>query len=332
MTSLKKWINKNSAVLALVFISAVSCSGNNPKASGNPSWYVSPKQTNAQNLYGVSVGPNLEEATKSALADAAARLMVSISSESTSLIEQNNSGTNEEMRQQVKQNIEKIDFTNFRVSNSEQVGAQIFVEVEIARSPFTNDQKEKVAFSEKQVADLEKNLVGANPIQQRVNLTKILDLEKQIELSSRILQGLGEDIDLKTKLNRIADFQNRFNKLTDKIEFYFEINSAKEIAQIIKNALNKEKIKVANSRSSSANQIVISIKSSQQTNEIYGSFITKLRVNFDNISGNKTVASNSTEVTGSSTISQKESYLAAVKSLEEKISKDGILKVIGIIN
>lgn len=327
----KNWTNK-FAVLLIACSLVIACSSNKINSSDLPSWYASPKQNNSQNIYGVSTGANLEEATKAALSDAAARLMVSISSESTTLSEEDKNGVNQEMRQQIKQNIEKIDFTNFRVSRSEQKGTLLYVEVEIERSPFINDQKEKVAFAERQVSDLEKNLTNANPIQKRVSLTKILDLEKQIELSSRILQGSGETINLSEKLARYASFKNQFNQLTDKIEFYFEINSAREISQIIRTALNKEKIKVANSRNNSANQIVIAIKSSSAANQIYGAYLTKLKVDFENLSNNKTVASNSVEVTGSSTISEKESYNAALKSLEDKISQDGILKVIGIIN
>lgn len=325
-------MTKKLAVLALIFFSVISCSANKKDSTNTPSWYLSPKQNNSQNLYGVSVGANLEEATKAALADAASRLMVSISSESSSTLESDNNGTSQEMRQQIKQNIEKIDFTNFRITNSQKAGSQLFVEVEISRSPFISDQKEKVGFAERKVSDLEKNLSVANPIQKRVNLLKILDLEKQIELSSRILKGAGENVNLTEKLNRQANFQNQFNQLTDKIEFYFEINSAKEISQTIRTALNKEKIKIANNRSNSANQITIAIKSSSHSSEIYGAHITKLQITFENISGSKTVASNMIEVTGSSTISQKESAAAALKSLEDKISQDGILKVIGIIN
>lgn len=324
--SLRSFVALGVAVLTLI----TSCAANSHKAS-EPSWYLSPKQNNSENFYGISVGANLEEATKAALADAAARLMVSISSESTSLIEEDSRGTNEEIRQQVRQNIEKIDFSNFRVSRSEKSGPELFVEVEIKRDPFIRDQKEKTEFAEKQVSDLEKNLSSANPIQKRVSLSKILDLEKQIILSSRILAGAGEGTNLKEKLNRLAFFQNQFNQLTDKIEFYFEINSAKEIAQTIRTALNKEKIKISNSRGG-ANQIIISIKSSAKSGEIYGAHMTKLQIDFTNISGGKTVASNLIEVTGSSSISEKESYAAAIKSLEEKISEQGILKVIGVIN
>lgn len=298
---------------------------------GEPSWYISPKQNDSETLYGISVGANLEEATKGALADAAARLMVSVSSETTLLREENNNNASEEMRQQVKQNIEKIDFTNFEVSRSKKVGEEIFVEIEIERAPFIRDQKEKIIFAEKQVTDLEKNLPTSNIIQKRVSLSKILTLEKQIELSSRILAGAGENINLTEKLERFASFQNQFNQLTDKIEFYFAINSTKEISDIIRTALNKEQIKISTTRGGS-NQIAIAIKSSSEDGEIYGSYMTKLRIDFQNISEGKVIASNAVEVTGSSVVSTKEARAAALKALEEKISSEGILKVIGIIN
>lgn len=332
MTFSKKLLNKNLAFLVLIIFGISSCGTSKTDYSGTPAWYISPKQNNSQNLYGVAAGANLEEVTKSALADAAARLMVSISSESSLIRQEDKSGINEEMRQQIKQNIEKIDFSNFRVSNSKKAGPQLFVEVEISRNTFINDQKNKVSFAELQVTNLAKNLSTSNPIQKRVNLSKILDLEKQIELSSRILQGSGEEMNLKEKLARMAEFKNQFNQLTDKIEFYFEINSPKEIAQVIRTALNKEKIKIANSRTNSANQIVIEIRSSFKTNEIYGTHLTKLKINLENISRGKTVASNLLEVTGSSMISDKESYSASVRALEDKIAKDGILEVLGIIN
>lgn len=318
--------------LALTISLTTSCSGNKKAGSELPSWYLSPKQNSAENLYGVAEGYTLEEATKSALADAASRLMVSISSESTLLREENKTDVNEESRQQIKQNIEKIDFTNFKVSRSEKMGQKIYVEAEIKRSPFISDQKEKVSFLERKIADLDKNLAASNPIQKRASLLKMLDFSNQAILSARILNGAGENINLKEKLARQANFENQLNSLNDKIEFFFEINSPKEISQIIRNALNKEKIAIAKTRNSGSNQIVIAIKSSSRNNKIYEACMTKLQIDFENISNAKTIASSSVEVSGSSSIGEKESYAAAVKSFEEKVSQDGILKVIGITN
>ena len=156
-------------------------------------------------------------------------------------------------------------------------------------------------------------------------------MSKEIELKSRILSGAGGNIDLTKKLNRAADFQNQLEKLSDNIEFYFEINSPKEITKIIRTALNKEKIKISPSlKNSNPNQVIIKITSTTRSSEIYSAFMTKLEIDFENIAGGNVVASNGVEVTGSSSISEHESYLASLTSLEEKIAKDGILKIVGI--
>lgn len=317
-----------AAFFAALLLAA--CAGGAP--SNAPSWYFSPKQNTSSNLYGVAEGYTLEEATKYALADAAARLMVSISGESTLIREEDNNGSNEEMRQKVRQNIEKISFSNFTVSRSQQVEKQLYVEVQIEREPFIREQKERVDFLNKKISNLEKDTNSSNPIQRRNALVKILDLGKELELRSRILAGANEGGNVSEVLSRLANFESQLNKISDKIEFFFEINSPKEIAQTIRSRLNKEQLKIASTRSSSQNQIVIRIKSSSRSSRIYEAFMTKLEIDFENLSDGKILASNSVEVTGSSTISERESYLAAVKSFDEEIEKRGILKIIGITN
>ena len=144
-------MNKIFLLLFGAVLSLTSCTSNSDKSSDSPSWYISPKQNNASNLYGVAEGYTLEEATKYALADAAARLMVSISSESSLLREENQNSVNEEMRQQVRQSVEKINFTNFQVTKSDKFGQRFFVEVMIDRASFINDQKERVELLEKKI-------------------------------------------------------------------------------------------------------------------------------------------------------------------------------------
>ena len=326
----------------VIFVTA-SCATNK---AVDPSWYISPKENNTEYLYGVAEGYNLEESTKYALADAASRLMVTISSQSDLLREESKTSVNEEMRQQVRQNVEKINFTGFKVTRSQKIGQRFFTEVQIERARFILEQEDRIGFLERQISDLDKNSTdknssgknssgknssGKNSIQRRNSLLQISTLSKEIELKSRILSGAGGNIDLTKKLNRAADFQNQLEKLSDNIEFYFEINSPKEITKIIRTALNKEKIKISPSlKNSNPNQVIIKITSTTRSSEIYSAFMTKLEIDFENIAGGNVVASNGVEVTGSSSISEHESYLASLTSLEEKIAKDGILKIVGI--
>ncbi len=325
----KNWINKLFLFL-LLFTSLNCCSVKD--TSNSPSWYVNPKENDAQNLYGVSYGANLEEATKAALSDAASRLNVSISSKSSLLREENKYDINEESRQKIEQIVQKVEFGNFKVSKSKEINQKIFVEIKIDRENFIKIQKENIAFLETKIKNLEKTIEQSNPIQKRITLSKLIDLVKEIELKSIILNGAGESIELKNILNKKENFENQFNLLNKKIEFYLEVNSTKELSQTIKESLTKENIIISKSRNSKTNQILLNIKSSSKNEKIYSTYITKLYVDFENSINGQIIAASSLEVTGNSTIDEQQSYLSALKSLEEKVEKSGILKIIGITN
>jgi hypothetical protein len=324
---------KKFLLATLVFLTFSCASDPQQIVSDTPSWYISPAANNSENLYGVAEGYTLEEATKYALADAASRLMVTISSDSSLLREENKNGVNEEMRQRVRQNVEKINFTNFSVSKSAKFKEKFYVEVEIKRDPFIAEQNQQLGFLEKQVSDLEKNSIGKNTIQKRNSLIKILDLEKEIELKARIVYGAGVKINLTEKLNRVAYFRDQLNSLSDNVEFYLSGNSSPEISKVIRNFLNRDKLKVSPTIDRSNNhQVVVAIKSKTKANKIYGSYMVKLEINFENSSASKIIASNSVEVSGSSAISEEEAFSAAIASLREEIEDKGVLKIIGILN
>lgn len=296
---------------------------------GIPSWYVTPQQNDARNLYGAGQGVNLEEATKSALANAASRIMVSISSKSELLVEENRFDYNEETRQKIDQHIEKIDFSDFIVSKSKKFEETFYVQVQIRRHPFISSQEDKLKFLEKKAYNLDKNLKKKNLIQKRIDLTKIIEIYEEIELNARILKGVGQHVNLAAKLDKLAQFKNKLNSLNHEIEFYFA-NPPPKIAKIVKHALNHEGIPVRQQKHD--NSITLRINKSSSSNKIYEAHITKIRVDFENSMHGKIIAGNSIEITGSSAISEEESYRSALTSLEEKISKEGILEIIGIIS
>lgn len=323
----------NKKLINLVFcLILFSCNKNIKDNQNTPSWYVNPKQNNHENLYGVSEGFTIEEATKFALADLASRLIVSISSESTMLREENQNSTNEEIRQKIKQDIEKITFTNFKISRSEKLGQKFYVEVEINKKNFLNEQKDRLEIIEKKINDLDKNS-NSNPIQRRNALIKINQYCKELEIKAMILKGGNISINLKEKLIFIAKFQSELDRISDDLEFFIDNKSNNQIADVIKNSLNKAKIKISTKQDQDkANQVKLIIKSSAEENKIFESYITKIRVKFENNIKDKTIASNSIEVTGSSIISYKESYNSAITSLQQKIDNDGIMQTIGIIS
>jgi hypothetical protein len=330
---LKKCLNKIflKSFLVLIAVNFLLSCASNEDAKKLPSWYISPKQNDAANLYGVGTGRTLEEATKSALSDSAARLITSISSSSETIIEENKFDVNQELRQNIKQNIEKIEFSNFKVSQSSVVGFDFFVEVKIPRENFLQDQQNRLSSAEQQISNIDKNLTKLNPIQKKANLTKILELEKEVELAARILKGLSVQVNVEEKIKRQASFKNQLRNLANEIEFFIESSDSNEIAKVVKNSLTFEKIKIGNYKKNT-DQISLKISSQVFSNEVYGSHISKVRININCFYENKLISGNSFEVSGSSVISKKESFNSAIESLKEKIASESLLKILNITN
>lgn len=328
-----KYIKLAWIALSCVFLyscaSGVGVVNSGKSLSDANSWYVSPAQNTSQYIYGVGEGRNLEEATKSALSDASARLSVTISSNSTTLLEENRSDVNEEFRKQINQNIEKIQFPNFKVTNSSQKGVDYYVEVRINRVEFNDIQKERVEFLDNQINNLNNSISSQNIIQKRSSYNKIIELGKESEMLTRIIYSSRGGM-LKKKLRVISDAKYSLSKLNNKFEFYFIAKGDSAIYNVVKKYLNKEGVAISGVKTNLDNQIVMDVTSKSTSGKVYNSFITKIKINFKNISDNRTVASNDIEVAGSSVISRNESYDSALESFDEMIEKDGIFSVLGV--
>lgn len=293
------------------------------------SWFLNPENNNATDIYGFGEGRTLEQATKSALSDASARLSVSISSTSNLLLEENELDTNSEFRKKITQNIDAIQFPNFETVRSGKKDQNVYIQVKINRDEFVNLQNEKINFLKNKIKNLKKSIANQNVIKKRKSLQEIIKLAKEGEVLVRIVHGANNG-ELKTILQTQSDAENKLSKLSDNYDFYFKTKSDVKIYSIISKYLNRQGVSISTVKNNSDSQIVMDIKSTQQTNKIYGSYITKITVNFSNFMKNKIVATNKLEASGSSTIGRNESYNAAIKSLDEKIKKEGVFKSLGL--
>ena len=303
-----------------------------------PKWYLTPKNNNGKYLFGVAEGSNLEEATKLALIDFSSKLLVKISSESQMIAEENRYSINEETRRNIQQIVEKVELSNFRVSNSEQIKNRLFVEIEVERMPFIQQQQQSIDFLQQQINDLQVSIKKPeninNPIKKRFNLQKILELSKRIEILARFINGAGGEVDIVAKLSQISSFKKQFEEVNDNNEFFITYDKSQNyipaIAKLITKALNAEKINVATKINKSSHQIIVKITSDYEKNLIYKNYLVKMKVNFSNYLQDKIIASNDFEVTGASVVDEKQALNSAIANLEERINKEGILKILGI--
>lgn len=327
-------------IFLFLFDSNINAKTSNKNSNQDlPEWYVTPKSNNAKKLYGVAEGVNLEDATQAALVDLSARLLTTISSETNSIAEENKYSVNEEIRKNVKQNIEKIEFTDYKISESKQVEGRFYIQLEVSRSKFVKQQNEKIAFLEQQIADYESSMNSEenknNPIKRAGNLKKILDNYSQVEILTKIIIGAGEDVDMSSKLTNIAKYRKQLENINDLSEFFIEQDISSQnlsnIKKIITKSLNKNGFKIATNRDkNNQNQILIKIEADYDSNFIYENHMVKVKIQFNNYLGNNIIASNNIELSGASTISEKQAVESAIASLNDKISNDTILKIIGI--
>ena len=315
---------------SIIFLAVFSCAKSGVN-SITPKWYDSPRQNDSSYLYGVSQGQTIAEATKMSLVDMASRLVTTISSKTETLLEENKFDSNEELRMSVSQNIEKISFNNLQVSNSVKIYNTFFVETRVDRNQFILEQRERIKFLKVKIANLDKSSLATNSINRRNSLIEILDISKELELKARMIAGAGENVNLEGILKLQAKYQNEFEKFTNKIEVYFAPNVNGEIKSMVTKYLNNEKIKIVESPNGSKNQILLRISFVQSGKFIYENHILNLKISFENLVQDKIIASNSIEVSGSSTIDKKRAFSSAMNSLDEEINKNGILKIIGII-
>lgn len=298
-----------------------SCASNNQpqNLSSLPSWYIQPKNFD-QNLYGVGEGYTLAESTKSALNNLAGRLMISISSETSILLESNKYSTNEQSKQRIKEVVSEITFANYSLSNSGSFGGKIYSEVAVDKNAFVADYSQKLKDLNDKMADI------FAKAQNKTILEKFIDLKEVNEMSFKagsialILANLTFDNSFKDKVDLYNSYQKAYFELASKLEIYIETKDApKALISKIINILNQKNLKVVKTKNpANPNFVIMQVDTDLTETKIYGSNIAKLKVDLNLLSNQgKIIKSTSFENKGSSVISSSEAVKAAVADIAD---------------
>lgn len=310
---------KKSFITAFLFLIFSCASSDQPtQLSQLPSWYVTPK-TSDQNLYGVGEGYTLAEASKSALNNLASKLMTSISSESSTLLESNKYATNEQSRQKISEVVAKITFNNYQVSNSASFNGRIYVEIAVNRDGFIADYNQKLNGLNQKMADILSKTQNKTILEKLSDLEIINNLSFEAQSIAQILASLdGHSGNFKNNLDLYNNYQNSYRNLADKMEFFIDNkNAPKTLVNRVINDINQKKLKVVKNKNlNNPNLVIIQISSEITEQKIYGSYIAKLKIDFNLLSNqNKIIKSKSFENTGSSVISKEEAANATVAGI-----------------
>ncbi len=151
------------------------------KSSSLPSWYINPNQNDLQYLYGVGEGFTLQEASKSALNNIASKLLVTISSDSSSLAEENKYSFNEQYQQRINEKINNITFSDYKISNSSNINNKFYVEILIDRDKFIKEQSVVLNKYHKSMSNIYQSSKKQNILIQRNKLAEINEIIKKLK-------------------------------------------------------------------------------------------------------------------------------------------------------
>ncbi|MFT6077399.1 MAG: hypothetical protein ACJA02_000484 [Myxococcota bacterium] len=279
---------------------------------------MSPTSFDSSNIYGTGEGYNLAEASQSALNNLAGKLMTSISSESSTLLESNKYSTNEQSRQQINQEVAKITFNNYQISKSASYLGRIYAEISVDREGFISDYQQKLSVLNKRMANVWKKAQDKTILEKFNDFQVVNDWSFEAQSVSLILASLSANPNLNKDADIYGLYQTSHQDLTRKMEFFIENgNSPKDLIRKVVNLLSKKNFKVVRRKNlNNPNLVIIQINSQIVENKIYGSYIAKLKIDFSLLSNqNKIIKNTSFENTGSSVISQKEALSAAISGI-----------------
>ena len=328
---LNKFIKITTVTLFITLATTfASCTSINNNFTQPPSWYINPQQNNSQFLYGIAQGYTMQEAKVGALFEASSRLSSSVSATTTLIREENNFSTNEEFRQNIKQNTSEIKFSNYKVINSQVNNSIFFVEIAIDRAEFIKFYKAEINDLYQKITKLDKQSMAQNIILRYNALNKISDFANQIDFYNSIIKSLGSSTLSQEKLRNIVNLQDQSNGILDKIEFYIDSNTPQDIRQSLALALNHKRIKIIKQKPFNKNQILIKAKISEDKKKVYGYLMNNITISLESWSQNKLLSSNKINVTGSSPSSYSLARKSAIVEFEKKIKQNGIFISLGI--
>ncbi len=291
-----------------------------------PSWYVKPAQNDAQYLYGIGEGFTIQEASRASLNNAASKLIVTISSESSSRLEENKYSFNEQYQQKIQEKVQNITFNDYQIANSHRDGNKFYVQIQINRHNFVKEQNSILSQNHKIMRNIYNASKSQNILIRRRKLDEINDLVQKTAIINQILNSLNVNKNYQSNLNKYQFYQDSSRDILNKIEFFINSDSNK-VKNVIIKILNDDGLKIATVKNKNKNLVIINIKHNVSYKNIYGSKIASLKVKFKFISPQgKILASNIIEVSGASVTDNKDALSSAIKNLAQKINKEGILQ------
>ncbi len=300
-----------------------------------PSWYFNPPSDNETSWYGVGEGSTLRQAKDSALADIASRLSVTISSKVSKNATQTSTGAFSSYNQNVNVNqeseVKKIAFNNFEVVSTSQNDSKALVLVEVDKAKFLKDQLQTLTDTVNDINGLQPK--GKSILEQYQELKSMApDVEKAKTILS-ILTTFEIPFDRTKMAHAVSDYRDSLDTVRSKIEFYISAdNDSRYSADVLKEALATEKIKIAQRfNRNNSNLVIINLDTEATTKQLFNTYMvnTRTTVSLKSKEG-ATISTFIVESRGNSSIDYATALKNASNNFKQQVNEKGIFTFLGI--
>ena len=310
-----------------------------PKEYSLPDWYLTPVNNNAQKLYGIGYGSNLEDATKFALNNMSERLKVEISSSfqtyKQEAVVNDNSEFSYNVNQRVKAKVKEIEFNNYFIENTAEHNKQFYVLLSVNKAELVDNYADKIAKRQVKLEASLSALKGKSIIKQLSLYNEIIEPIKDNEARIALIRNITKD---RRRLSNLTTLYQKIiaDQAANKSKLIVNLAakpSDKRIADLLSASLNKLKISTSEAAETpNDNRVAILMISSETTHQkIYSAHVVKLVINLKLVEKfGKQIASNQIEISASSSLSSNEAINAAIVKLKRKINTEQIYNILGL--
>jgi hypothetical protein len=285
-----------------------------------PSWYLNPPQNNQELLYGIGEGFTINEATKNALENLSSRLMVTISSNTVSSSKSftdYREYTTKTTTQDIKSEIEKLSFNNYKVEDSLSMDKRIIVLLSSPKNDISKTLQDQINTLYKELDFINTNSTKHDP------LTNIFAYEKMLEKlyanynKSQILADLNSSNNDKY-IKTVDELKAKVYKEKSKIVFFITADNDSEIFKdTVKDNILKNKFKVIQTKENNPYCYQIDLRATSSRNNPYGMYIIDSILNIKILDNQNTqISSNSHSLKGASSQSFDDAKINLINKLK----------------
>lgn len=308
--------------LFVVILSSGCVSMGSKEVVSIPNWYLNSPQNSATTLYGVGEGANLEDAKSSALNSMSSRLVVAVGSSLQKLTSSDsNGGYSKSITQDIKVDVEKIQFTNARVEKNAVVSGNVYVLMSVNRIELFNEKKKTFYIDDKGIDTIFDEGVSLPTLEKIYHIKKISPKIIDNRKKAFVLYAINNSFDYAPYFTKYDGYLAQIDKLKSELQISVSSNEKNRFfADEITQMLNEDGYKVVEYSSN----VQVNVTNKIRYSEYKGWQIAKVSTTVGVKSIGKTVSNKTINSTGRSSSTKENALQNAASYFKQTLQKDGI--------